>query len=145
MFTGDKLDIIFILWSFFFQIALIFHFAFRKKYFESYTLKKGWWIYALCIPAVLISILLLVNGKSWSFWLGGFIFVIYAAYGYWVDYIKKISWRKPIVLPVFIPYILLYLSTVMFYWFPLALINRSLWFYYAVLFVISTILNITSH
>jgi hypothetical protein len=33
----------------------------------------------------------------------------------------------------------------MFYWFPLALIQRPLWFVYAVLFSASSVLNITSH
>ena len=145
MFKADQFDIIFIFWAFFLQLALIFHFTFRKKFFKSYTMKSGFWIYALCIPAAIISLILLINGKTWSFWVGGFLFVIYAAFGYWADYIKKIKWRKPVVLPIFIPYVVLYLSTLMFYWFPLALIDRSLWFYYAVLFVISTILNVTSH
>jgi hypothetical protein len=43
------------------------------------------------------------------------------------------------------PYLLLYLGTVMFYWFPLALIWKPLWYAYAVLFIISTYLNVTSH
>ena len=145
MFSTDIFDTVFVFWAFFIQVALIFHFMFRKKFFQSYTMKKGFWIYSLCIPAAIISSILLINGKSWSFWLGGFLFVVYAAFGYWADYINKKAWRKPIVPPIFIPYVILYLSTLMFYWFPLALINRSLWFYYAVLFVISTILNVTSH
>jgi hypothetical protein len=33
----------------------------------------------------------------------------------------------------------------MFYWFPLALVYKPLWYGYAILFVISTLLNITSH
>ena len=43
------------------------------------------------------------------------------------------------------PYVFLYLGTVMFYWWPLALLSRPLWFVFAVLFVIGTILNLTSH
>jgi hypothetical protein len=43
------------------------------------------------------------------------------------------------------PYVFLYLATVMFYWWPLGLLSRPLWIIYAVLFVIATILNITSH
>jgi len=56
------------------------HFALRKPFFESYTLKFGWIVYALCIPAVIISLILLLNGKSWAFWLGGFLFIFYAAF-----------------------------------------------------------------
>jgi hypothetical protein len=44
-----------------------------------------------------------------------------------------------------VPYVLLYLGTVMFYWWPLGLLSRPLWIAYAVLFVIGTGLNVTSH
>jgi hypothetical protein len=141
----DNLDKLFVYWSFFFQIVLILHFAFRKRLFESYTLKYGWLVYALCIPAAIISLVLLLGGKSWYFWLGGFLFVIYASYGYWVDYVKKIQWRNPLQLAIVFPYVFLYLSTVMFYWWPLERLSRPLWIAYTVLFVIATILNITSH
>jgi hypothetical protein len=144
--TGfDDLDILFIVWALFFQIVLVVHFAARKRFFESYTLKFGWIVYALSIPAVVISIVLLLGGKTWSFWLGGFLFLAYSAYGYWFDYVRRIPWRKPLLLSIAFPYVFLYLATVMFYWWPLNLISRPLWFVAAVLFVVGTILNITSH
>jgi len=141
----DNLDKLFIGWAFFFQIVLIVHFVLRKRLFESYTLEYGWLVYALSIPAVIISIVLLLGGKSWSFWLGGFLFLVFAAYGYWIDYIKQIQWRNPLDLSTMFPYVFLYLSTVMFYWWPLGQLSRTLWFAYAILFVIATVLNITSH
>ena len=145
MFGLDHLDILFVIWAFLLQIILIIHFAIRKPLFESYTEKFGWIVYALCFPALVISIIILINGKSWSFWLGGFLFVIWSAYGYWVDYIKGINWRNPLRKDVMFPYVSLYLGTIMFYWWPLALLYRPLWFVFGGLFVISTILNITSH
>ncbi len=145
MFGLDKLDTLFVIWSFFLQIVLIVHFALRKPFFESYTIKFGWIIYALCFPAAVISFILLLGGKSWSFWLGGFLFLIYAAYGYWIDYIKGIEWRNPLRKDIMFPYVTLYLGTIMFYWWPLALLYRPLWFVFGALFVIGTILNITSH
>jgi len=145
MFDLDYLDILFVIWAFFFQIALIIHFALRKRFFESYTMKVGWIVYALSVPAVVISIVLLLGSKTWSFWLGGFVFLIFAAYGYWIDYVNKIQWRKPLRLSIMFPYVFLYLSAVMFYWWPLALLDRSLWIVFAVLFIIGTILNVTSH
>jgi len=141
----DRLDILFVAWAFFFQIALIVHFALRRRFFETYTLKIGWIIYALSIPAAVISIILFLGGKSWSFWVGGFIFLVYAAYGYWVDYLRQIPWRNPLRLSIVFPYVFLYLATVMFYWWPLALLSRALWGVFAVLFVIGTVLNIMSH
>ena len=141
----DNLDKLFVAWAFLFQILFIVHFAVRKPFFESYTTKFGWIGYALCIPAAVISIILWRGGKSWAFWLGGFLFILYAAFGYWVDYVMQISFRNPLRLSIVIPYVFLYLATVMFYWWPLGLLGRQLWFVYAVLFVISTILNIKSH
>ena len=145
MFGLDKLDTLFVVWAFFLQIILIVHFALRKPFFESYTIKFGWIVYALCFPAALISFILLLGGKSWSFWLGGFLFLIYAAYGYSIDYIKGIEWRNPLRKDIMFPYVTLYLGTIMFYWWPLALLYRPLWFVFGALFVIGTILNITSH
>lgn len=141
----DNLDKLFVIWAFLFQVLLIMHFAIRKPFFESYTVKYGWIIYALCIPAVIISIILLRGGKSWSFWLGGFLFLVFALFGYWVDYVARIEFRNPIRPSVLVPYVVLYLATVMFYWWPLGLLSRPLWFVYAILFVIATILNLTSH
>jgi hypothetical protein len=145
MFGLDSLETLFVAWAFFFQIVHIVHFALRRRFFESYTLKIGWIVYALSIPAVVISIVLLLGGKTWSFWLGGFLFLIYAAYGYLVDYVKRIRWRSPLRLRIMFPYVSLYLGTVMFYWWPLGLLSRPLWAAFGVLFVVGTILNITSH
>ena len=141
----DSMDWLFVGWAFAFQLILIGHFAVRKRLFESYTLRYGWLVYALCIPAAIISVVLLLRGKSWSYWLGGFLFVVFAAFGYWVDYVMGLQWRAPFRASVGIPYVLLYLSTVMFYWWPLWNLSRPLWAVYAVLYVVASILNITSH
>jgi len=141
----DKLDRLFVVWAFLLQIALVVHFALRKRFFESYTMKFGWIVYALCIPAVVISVFLLLGGKRWSFWLGGFLFLLFAAFGYWVDYVVRIQWRNPLRLSIMFPYVFLYLSTIMFYWWPLGLFSRPLWFAFAILFVIGTTLNVISH
>jgi hypothetical protein len=141
----DHLDKLFVVWAFLFQIVLIVHFAVRKPFFESYTKRFGWLVYALCIPAAIISVILLRGGKSWTFWLGGFLFLIYAAFGYWVDFVAQIQFRNPLRLSIVIPYVLLYLTTVMFYWWPLWPLSRGLWLAYAILYVIATVLNIRSH
>ena len=141
----DSLTRLFVLWAFFLIIVLGIHFAIRKPLMESYTKKFGWVVYALCIPAAIISVILLLGGKDWTLWLGGILFVIYAAFGFWVDFIAKIQFRKPLRLSIVIPYVLLYLAMLMFYWWPLWPISRSLWLIYTILYVIVTILNIRSH
>lgn len=144
MFGLENLDALFVIWAILFQVILIVHFALRKWRFDI-AVRYGPIVYALSIPAFVISIILLLGGKSWSLWLGGFIYLIWAFYGYSIEYVKKIQWRNPVRWSILVPYVFLYLATVMFYWWPLGLINRPLWFVYAVLFVISTVLNITSH
>jgi hypothetical protein len=140
----DPLEALFVASAFLFQAILIVHFTLRKWRFEL-AMCYGWLVYALSIPFTILSIVLLLNGKNWSLWLGGFIYLIWGIYGFWIEYVSKIEWRDPIRWTVFSPYIFLYLSTVMFFWWPLALIYKPLWYVYAILFTISTFLNISSH
>jgi hypothetical protein len=99
----------------------------------------------LSVPAAAVSVLLLVGGKAWSLWLGGFIYLAWAIFGYVVEYVLRIQWRSPIRWATFGPYVILYLAAVMFYWWPLGLISRPLWGIYAGLFILSTLLNVMSH
>jgi hypothetical protein len=145
MFGLDKLELLFVIWAFLLQIILIIHFFIRRRFFETYTLKYGWLVYAMCFPALLISIILLSGGKPWTLWIGGFLFLIYAIFGYWIDYVKGIQWRKPLRKEIMFPYVTLYLVTIMFYWWPLYPLSLTLWLFYLVLYVIATILNIRSH
>jgi hypothetical protein len=140
----DDLEVLFVAVAFLFQIVLIVHFALRKWNFDL-SMRHGWIVYALSVPAAAVSVVLLLGGKTWSLWLGGFIYLTWAVYGYTVEYAKGIQWRNPIRWPIFGPYVLLYLATVMFYWWPLGLVRRPLWVVCAVLFILSTTLNVTSH
>ena len=144
MFSLGDLELIYVVTAILFQVVLIIHFALRKWRFET-AMRYGPIVYALSIPAAIVSIILFSGGAHWGFWVGGVIYLIWAIFGYIVEYIKKIEWRNPIRWSVFGPYITLYLATVMFYWWPLANINKSLWYVAALLFVMSTILNATSH
>lgn len=141
----ENLDLLFVVWAFLFQVVLITHFSLRKWFFDTYILKFGWLVYALSIPAVVVSVLLLAGRKPWSLWIGGLIYLIWAIFGYSVEYVKRIRWRNPIRWPIFGPYVFLYLATIMFYWWPLALISKPLWYVFAILFIVSTVLNVSSH
>lgn len=144
MFGSNTLETLFVVSAFLFQMILIIHFALRKWHFDL-AMRYGPIVYALGIPAAAVSTLIMLGGKSWFLWVGGFLYLSWGMYSYWIEYVRKIEWRNPIHWPVFGPYIFLYLSTVMFYWWPLALISKPLWYIYAILFITSTILNITSH
>ena len=140
----DWLDILFVSWGFLFQVLLIVHFSLRKWHFKT-AMRLGPAIYALGVPAAVISLLQVVNVKPWWLWLGGFLCLAWGIFGYTIEYVLKIQWRNPPRWQVFIPYLLLYLSTLMFYWWPLRMLYNPLWFAYALLFIISTFLNTTSH
>jgi len=144
MFGVDILETLFVISAFLFQVILIIHFALRKWRF-ALAMRYGWIVYLLGIPAAALSLFILLAGKSWYLWLSGFIYLVWAIYGYSVEYVRGIQWRSPVNWSVLGPYLILYLATVMFYWWPLALIYKPLWYIYAVLFVTSTILNVTSH
>jgi len=140
----DRLEILFVVTAFLFQIILIIHFALRKWRFEQ-AMRYGPLVYAMSFPAAAVSLILWANGMPWSLWLGGLLYLAWGAYGYYVEYVRGIEWRSPMRWSIGGPYLLLYLATVMFYWWPLATIYKPLWYVYAALFVTSTILNATSH
>ncbi len=140
----DRYARLFVVFAFLIQIVLLVFFALRKWTFDT-AMQLGWIVFAMAVPAVIVSLILLSGGKPWHQWIAGFLYAAWAVLGYIVDIARPVAWRSPILWPVFIPYVLLYLSSLMFYWWSLGTIQRPLWFVYAVLFVISTILNITSH
>ncbi len=140
----DKSDSLFVIWAFLMQVCLIVLFAIRKSNLDL-ILKHGWIFYLLSIPAMIVSVIMLRNGKTWSFWVGGILFLVWAVFGYLVEYRLGIKWRNPVVWSILIPYVLLYLGTIMFYWFPLGILGRPLWYIYGALFALGTYLNITSH
>ena len=140
----STLDYLFIVAAFVFQIVLTVHFAVRKWRFET-AIRYGWIVYALSLPAALLSLAQLAAGTPWYFWLAGLLYLVWAAFGYVVEYVYRIEWRTPIYWPIFAPYVLLFLTTSMFYWWPLARLSWWLWAIFTVLYVLGTVLNVTSH
>lgn len=141
----EPFDTLYLAAALLYYIILIVHFALRKWCFESYVMRYGWLVYALALPFFLVSLALLYGGKAWALWLGGVLYLVWSLFGFSVEYVKHVEWRTPIRWEVFGPYILLYLATAMFYWWPVALISRPLWYVVAFLFAVSTLLNIRSH
>lgn len=140
----DRLDTLYILFAFLVQIFLIIHFAMRRRSLER-AIRNGPLVYALGIPALLLSIAQVMAGKPWYFWLAGVLFSIFCLFGYIVEYVLRINWRQPAIWSVFVPYVALYLGAICFYWWPLARLDRRLWFAYTILFLVSTAFNVISH
>lgn len=144
MFGLDLFTSLYVLAALQFHIVLLIHFSLRRWRFDV-ALRYGWIVYAVSIPSAALSVFLLVEGAPWWMWTGGFLYLAWAVFGFIVEYVRQIEWRSPVVWPVLIPYLLLYLATTMFYWWPLARVNGALWFAATVLFVAATILNVGSH
>ena len=140
----DASDRLFIVTAFLIQLVLLAYFVFRKVNFDA-ALQWGWIVYAMAVPALVVTFVMIRAGKPWVFWVGGLLFTAWAILGYIVDIARPVAWRSPPLLPVFIPYVLLYLGAQMFYWFPVGMLERSLWYLFAFLFVVSTYFNVTSH
>ncbi len=140
----DPTDRIYIAASFIIQTTLVAFFALRLWNF-SFALKVGWIVYALAVPAVVVSVMLIRAGKAWYLAAAGFLYGAWCVFGAIVDIFRPVEWRNPILWPIFLPYVILYLSGIMFYWWPLARIHRPSWFIYAVLFILSTLLNLAAH
>ena len=102
-------------------------------------------MYALGLPAAALSVWLLVAGADWTLWAAGFLCLAFSLFGFWVDYVAAIGFRSPFVAAVGVPYVLLYLATLMFYWWPLWDRSKALWGAYAVGYVVAMVLNLRSH
>ena len=92
--------------AFTFQIVLLIHFILRKWAFDKYVHQYGWIVYALAFPAAIVSVVLLRRGAEWWMWVGGFLYLAWAIFGYVVEYRLGIAWRSPINWPVFGAYYL---------------------------------------
>jgi hypothetical protein len=140
----NETDWVYVVTGFGLQIALVVFFALRRWDFGT-AMELGSLVYALALPALLVSIWLLRSGAPWYQWIAGFLFAAWAVFGFVVDIARPVSWRSPLLWSVAGPYLILYLAAQMFYWWPLARIDRRLWLAYAALFVASTWLNAISH
>jgi hypothetical protein len=84
----DSLDVVFVVTAFAFQVVLTIHFALRRWRFAT-AMRYGPLVYALSVPAAAISIVLLMGGKTWSLWLGGFLYLVWALFGFAVEYVRE--------------------------------------------------------
>ncbi len=139
-----RLDRLFVITSLVIQTALVVFFALRKWNFPI-AMGAGWIVYALAVPAAGVSFVLIRARKAWYLSAAGVFFALWAIFGVLVDLVFHVEWRSPILWRVFGPYLFLYLASMMFYWWPLARIHRPSWCVYTVLYVLSTVLNVTSH
>jgi hypothetical protein len=127
-----------------FQAVMVGHFAMRRWRFAA-AVRHGWVVYALSVPFATLSLVLLAAGSTWWLWLGGFVYLAWAAFGFFVEYRLQVAWRTPVRWSVFGPYVALYLATSALYWWPAARLSPGAWLLLTVCFGVGTTLNVASH
>jgi hypothetical protein len=144
MSNSNILPLVFVAFAFISQALLIFNFV-TLKWKPAIQQKYGWIVYAAGLIAFLLGILFWVNKQAWYFWLAFALFTTWALFGYIIDILRPVNWREPIRWQIFIPYVILYIFAQFAFWIPLWFIGLEYWIIYAVLYTISTALNISTH
>ena len=144
MFGGDVYLAIFVVFGFLLQVLLLLNFTARilKPELE---LHWGRIIYYLGLVTLVLGVIYIVKGAPWNLALAFLVYTAWAVYGYYVDVHRKLEWRTPPKLPVFIPYIILYWISLFSFWMPLLDINWWLFIIHGALLITHTVINMSSH
>ena len=126
------------------QLVLAAYFA-ARRWAPRVSGLLGLIAYALGGMGLLVAAWLAAGGESWRLWSGPVLLALWAGFGAIVDIWRKIPWREPVRLSVFVPYVTLYFFAQMFLWWPLRDISFPAWLVFAVLFVANTGLNLVGH
>jgi hypothetical protein len=144
MIERNVLQTLFALSALLIQTLLALNFA-ARRWWPHLERRWGWLVYAMSLPGLVLGVLFWVNNQPWYYWLATLLFATWAALGYTVDILRPINWRSPPRWAIFIPYVTLYIAAQFAFWIPLWFIGIGYWVIYAVLYTVSTVLNIASH
>lgn len=127
------------------QLVLLVNFSIRR-WKPQLEIRWGGLMYAMLgVPAFFLGVLLFLARQPWLFVGALLSFAAWAAFGYVVDVRKKISWRSPPRWSVLIPYVILYVGSLLSLWVATWYVHVGAWIAFAVLYTVSSILNISSH
>ena len=145
MMTNNTLQALFVAFAFLVQVLLIINFV-ARNWRPSLERKHGWLLYTMVgLLGLILGILFLAGDQPWYIVAAPLVNSIWAAFGYYVDTYRQISWRSPPRWPVFIPYVGLFMASQFFFWIPLWYIGLEYWIAYGAMYFINTALNIYSH
>jgi len=126
--------------------ALLLGFFAARRWSPQLAARFGWVVYAFAGLGLPLGAWLLLDGQSWRLFVGPLLTACWALFGTIVDLWRPRPWRRtPVAWNVLIPYVVLYLSAQMFLWWPLWNIERAAWALFLLLFVPSTVLNVSGH
>lgn len=134
--------------------AILLSFFICRRWRRDLADRYGWIAYAFGVLGLVIGIWLFLAGAPWQLFVGPILYAVWAAYGAWVDLLRRIEWRptsesvgdrRPLRWNLIGPYVTLYFAAQMFLWWPLWERLQLAWVVYLVLFVANTVLNIAGH
>jgi hypothetical protein len=135
---------LFVAFAFTSQVLLIFNFA-TLKWKPHIQRRWGWIVYAAGMIALPLAVLFWMNGLAWYFQLAFALYMVWAIFGSIVDILKPVNWRAPIRWSIFLTYVILYIAAQFSFWIPLWFVWLGYWIVYTALYMISTVLNISTH
>ncbi len=142
--TFDLPLVLYVSFAFLIQVLLILNFA-ARNWKPEIERTYGWIIYALGAPSVVLAALMLVEERPWYFVLPPFLYFIWAIFGYVVDLWRPTAWRNPPRWGIFVPYVGLFVSSLLLFWGSMWSIGNSYWIAFGAMYAIHTIFNIFSH
>jgi len=144
MITSEMLLALYVGFAFLVQALLVINFT--ARYWKPELERNyGWIIYALGLPSLILGILMLVDSRPWYFVVPPLLFSVWALVGYRVDVWHPAEWRNPPRWSIFIPYVALFMGSLLLFWFSMWYVDSIYWIAFGLMYVIETILNIYSH
>jgi hypothetical protein len=135
---------LFLFFALFTQGMLLLNFA-ARRWHPALEARYGWTVYALGLPALILGLLFLAHRQPWPITSAPFVFAGWAGFGFYVDRIRRISWRSPPRWPILLPYVVAYLAAQFLFWVPLWEIDLAYWVGYTILYTLNTVLNLSTH
>ena len=82
-------------------------------------------IAVLAVPATVALVGFAAVGSPW--WIGPATFDAFVALMLVVDYLRPVEFRRPVRLPILVPYLVLFFGSVLLMGLPMFRVDRALW------------------
>ncbi|UCC18226.1 MAG: hypothetical protein JSV62_08905 [Promethearchaeota archaeon] len=94
-------------------VSVIFISRVKKPRFERIL---GLFYILLSIPTIIITIINISFQREWWFWIFPLLFLIFIAFEFIIDYVKKVEFRNPRNKKILVPYLILYYISIILMW-----------------------------
>lgn len=134
----------FVVFGFTVQLALLAFFVARLRGWPAEA-ALGRVVYGLGAGAVVLGVLLLIEGEPWHLAAACALYAAWAGLGLAVDVVRPLAWREPSRWQVVVPYAALLTAALLAFWVPLWWVDPRLWVAFGVVYAAHTVLNLLAH